>query len=385
MNKKVSNPFIYFYGKHDISPVHQDISDFQLHLKRREKLYRLLGIAPIVFSGKKILEIGPGGGYNSLAFFQWQSSVDFIEPNPTAQRELFQLLKKYRIDKKKWNLFPCRIEDFSNKRKYGIIIAEGFIPGLFDRRKIVSKISELIVPGGIIVVTCVDEIGFLFELIKRIIGHRLLYRKKVETFGEKVKLLSRAFFSHLRCLPNASRPVRDWVTDSFLNPGIYGKFFSITEAIEEFGKDFILLGSSPAMFTDYSWYKDVDYDSRESTLEQFYKKRHMLILYSLKEETRRSIEANSFLNSLVSELRKLASKVENNLNQNNIKYLVSLLKKISISTADIDARIPEAINEGIELLLDKDLDELKISKASNLAMAFGKGQQYISLVNIFAK
>lgn len=81
------NPLLLFYRENNISPVHQDIENFEIHLKRREKLYRQLGIPPAVFSNKTILEIGPGGGYNALVFFSWGAKVDFVEPNPKAQDE----------------------------------------------------------------------------------------------------------------------------------------------------------------------------------------------------------------------------------------------------------------------------------------------------------
>lgn len=56
-----SNSFIEFYRKNKISPVRQDISDFKKHLKRREKLYRTIGLPIITFSNKDVLEVGPGG------------------------------------------------------------------------------------------------------------------------------------------------------------------------------------------------------------------------------------------------------------------------------------------------------------------------------------
>lgn len=65
------NPFLNYYSKYSISPVKQDVRDVNLHYKRREKLYRQLGIPPLFFDKKTILEVGPGSGYNTLAFFSW--------------------------------------------------------------------------------------------------------------------------------------------------------------------------------------------------------------------------------------------------------------------------------------------------------------------------
>lgn len=383
-NKSTINPFVSFYSKHKISPIHQDIQDFKRHLLRREKLYRLLGIAPVAFKDKTILEIGPGGGYNALVLFLWGANLDFIEPNPKAQEELPTLLKKYKIRNDRWKLFPCRIEEFTINKKYDIVIAEGFIPGLYRRNEIIAKISNLVDFGGVVVTTCIDELSFFFELVKRLVAHRFLQKKNAEKFSKKVELLSRAFSSHLNSLKFASRPVGDWVADNFLNPAIYGKFFSIAECIKEFGKDFTLLGSSPSMFTDYSWYKDTEFDTNHSFLGQFYAKRHVLMFWDMPESIRAK-ELNKNLVQEISELRKFASKAELDLNDRNIKKIVKRLQRIKDLTRVVDIRIYKAINEAISLLLDKDLNEFKISHASKLTSAFGRGQQYISLVKSFKR
>lgn len=68
---RAGNKFIEYYGEHNISPVKQDLSNIKAHYAKREKLYRQLGMPPIAFEGKKILEVGPGSGYNTLAYFFW--------------------------------------------------------------------------------------------------------------------------------------------------------------------------------------------------------------------------------------------------------------------------------------------------------------------------
>lgn len=56
------NSYFQFYGEHNISPVRQNIDNIEMHYKRREKLYRLLGMPVNLFKDKEILEIGPGVG-----------------------------------------------------------------------------------------------------------------------------------------------------------------------------------------------------------------------------------------------------------------------------------------------------------------------------------
>lgn len=67
----MKNQFLNYYGKYEISPVKQDLSNPAIFFRKREKLYRQLGMPTILFNKKDILEVGPGSGFNTLAFFKW--------------------------------------------------------------------------------------------------------------------------------------------------------------------------------------------------------------------------------------------------------------------------------------------------------------------------
>ena len=58
----MKNDFLEYYGEHSISPVKQNIKEFEIHLERRRKLYRQCGIPLLAFRNAEILEVGPGGG-----------------------------------------------------------------------------------------------------------------------------------------------------------------------------------------------------------------------------------------------------------------------------------------------------------------------------------
>lgn len=376
------NPFVSFYSKYKISPVHQDISTLKNHLKRREKLYRLLGLPPVTFSNRKILEVGPGGGYNALAYFHWGATVDFVEPNPKAQEELPVLLGAHGIPPDSWSLFPGKVENLPTGNVYSIVIAEGFLPGLFNIPEVVSRLGALLEPGGIIVVTCVDDISYFFEHVRRLIANKLIH--SIDRFEDRVSVLVSAFGSHLKTLKNASRPVEDWVTDQFLNPAIYADWFSIEECINEFGPEFEFLGSSPAMLTDYSWYKDLQHNTRENLIEQFRQKRHTFLLWDL-PESMRPAEENEKLFQAVYLLRRYAGETEKIWNREKEIYLANRLWEIRDLARGIDSRIPEAIQEAINLLLDERLTPEKVSDASKLAVVFGRGQQYVSMVKKYTQ
>ena len=382
MDMKKDNPFIVFYGENRISPVHQNIKNINLHYLRREKLYRQLGIPAIIFNNRNILEVGPGGGYNSLAFFKWGARMDFVEPNPKAQEEIYKILEEHNIGKELWTLNKCKIEDFETERKYDVVIAEGFIPGIYNRAEVIDKLTKHVNPGGVIVVTCIDDISFFFEQIKRLIAWRLI--KNIDDFNAKVRILTKAFSSHLAKLKGATRPVEDWVIDQFLNPALNAELFSIYDCINEFPPDFEYLGSSPSMFTDYSWYKDTGYDLKKSLLRQFRCKRHTLMMTEM-EESMRSESENEELFKNINDVRILSKRYEIAFEKQCLVEIAELLRHIADVTKSIDIRIAEAINEAICLLNDDSLNEIKVACADKLACAFGKGQQYVSMVKRFTE
>lgn len=368
---------VQFYKKHNITTDHHR-NDSKRHIMIREKLYRTLGLPPVQFYKKEILDIGPGRGYNALANFHWGASVHFVEPNPQAQRGLEKLMEEKTISKKRWRLFKQKIEDFTPFQKYDLVFAEGFLPGIYNRKAIIKKITQLVNVGGIVVVTCMDDLSFFLELLKRILAIRLMYIKTPKTFEEKLKLLSRAFSSHLKTLKHATRTVKDWIVDTFLCPSIYADLFSIEECLKDFGNNFMLYGSSPSIFTDYSWYKDLSYTHRKSIIEQFHSKRHMFMLNGMKESLR-DPKDNQELASMAFDLRKLCEKFEKEQNHAILKKIIKTLKNIRLHTSQIDERISEAIEECICLLRDLDLNALKISSCK-IKHLFGKGVQYVSLV-----
>lgn len=376
------NPMVEFYEKHNISPVHQNISDIRAHYIRREKLYRTLGMPPNIFSNKTIMEVGPGGGYNSVAFFYWGANVDFVEPNSKAQEELRHLLDNFKIDNSRWRLYKSKIEDCEISCNYDVVIAEGFLTEINNKDVVISKLSSSVKRGGVVVVTCLDEISIFFEQVKRLLAWKLV--KEVDIFNEKVKMLCEAFDTHLKALKFSTRPIEDWVVDEFLNPSIYTSSFSIVDCIRKFGDDFELLGSSPKIFTDYSWYKDISYNFKESIIDQFYTKRHMLLLTDMKENSRQK-ESNDLLFNAALKVHELSKELENSSDEKKIEVICDQLSYISNSTKDIDNKISEALNEAIILLKDNDLNAEKVSKADKLAGAFGRAQQYVSMVKKYTK
>ena len=187
-----NNFLLNFYKKNNVSPVKQDISNIQDHLKRRHNLYNILGIPMSFLKKSKVLEVGPGSGHNALALLLSGVKLDLVEPNETGASEIINLFNEYNIPKENYNLYISTIEDFNNDENYDIILAEGFLPGLKikTRQLVINKLNSLLKSKGIIVVTCMDNLCYFFENIRRVFAYELALKNNSLSLNEKLKIVS---------------------------------------------------------------------------------------------------------------------------------------------------------------------------------------------------
>ena len=372
------NSFIEYYGERKISPVVQDISDIEKHYKKREKLYRQLGMPPILFRNANILEVGPGSGYNTLAFFQWGANVHLVEPNPTGIKDMRHLFKDKNIANSKYMIYEGVIEDFHNKNEYDIIIAEGFLHSIDNAKSIIDKLKKKIIRGGVIVVTCMDEMSMFVEQMKRFVCHYLI--ADVEDYNEQVMYCTNLFEAQFSDLNGMSRTVEDWVKDDMLNPAFNNVIIlNMAEAIKLFGDDFYVLGSSQKIFTDYSWYKDLSYLENENCIKQFEEKQHTFLMTGIKESKMNQYD-HSFLKKQLSEIRSKCILFETD-GRDVIDDILSLLETVIHIAANIDMKFFKFVRECIEILSGLKNDKnINLEKFQVFFKAVGRTQQYLSMV-----
>ncbi len=377
----MKNDFLDYYNKYQISPVKQDISDLEMHYQRRKKLYKQCGIPTIAFRNAQILEVGAGGGYNTLAFFHWESGhVDLVEANPWGRKDMEKLFEQLQISKDKYDVFPCKIEEYQTKKKYDFIIAEGFVQNLYNQQEVIGKLQELIAKDGVIVITCTDAVCYYVELMKRLVGC-VLTADMVE-YQQKVEYLAEIFEPQLAQLKGVSRSAKEWVQDQILDtPNVNGMELSLWQAINYFSEDFDVLGCSPRMFTDYSWYKDIWYDDKKSYKEQFLQKRMSLLLANMPEVTV-SIEESNLLTQHFDYIKKMEVEYESTFNMKCVNKIIeemdSMRELVEKKLDENFMRIFLEIREVLLCILEK--KSVKMENYPNFFSAFGRTQQYISFV-----
>lgn len=375
----MNNAFLEYYGEHHISPVNQEIKDIGIHYERRKKLYRQCGIPTITFKDKEVLEVGPGGGYNTLAFFHWGiSHADLIEPNAKGREDMEVLFTQQGVLPEKYDIFPCVIEDYFTEKKYDIIIAESFLQHLSNQQEIINKLKDLVVGDGIIVTTCTDEVCLFIERMKRMIGLSIV--KNIDNYEDKVNYLVEIFGPQLKRLGGVSRPAKDWVQDTIFNPTMYNNTMSMVRVIDFFGNEYDILGSSPNIFTDYSWYKDIWVDYKEDYKSQFSEKRLTLLMANMSEIILPSQQVNNIVEHFEA-IGDMAMQYEKTFDDKYLcdirKYMNEIADVISILGKDF-MKVFCDIKDAVDALQIK--ETIDFEQYPYFFAAFGRTQQYIAFV-----
>ena len=264
-----------FYRKHGISPVHQDISDLPAHFARRAALYRALGLPPIAFQDKSVLEVGPGSGQNALYIRSLGPDEHFlVEPNHAGVLACRGL---------GFSVAACSIEECTFLSS-DIVLCEGVL-GLAggDASDILEACAKHVDVGGVLVITCIDAISDHSEVVRRAMANRLVNDSM--SIAEQLDILRPVFTPHLATLKGMTRSVDDWIIDNLLNPASIGPTFSIPDACAQLEGRFTVLGCSPRFLMDWRWYKESD-SSNQWAIDSYWQQAHNLLDYRVVEPAR---------------------------------------------------------------------------------------------------
>lgn len=374
------NDYLDYYGEHNISPVNQDISDFDLHLRKRLKLYHQCGLSNRTFINADVLEVGPGGGENSLCLYELGvNHVDLVEPNPQGVQNLRNLYGKYKLNSNSYTIFDSSIEEYRTNKKYDIIVAEGFIQYLDNKEFIIDKLKSFARPSTIILITCADDACIFIDLIKRIVSNYLV--KDVKEYNKKVEILTDFFAPQLSNLTGMSRNAKQWVQDNILNPAVTNENeLSLIDAMDFFGEDYVVMGTSPSIFTDWSWYKDIQYNVKESWKEQYNKK---ILSFLIAGSGEIVIAGNDEIGPIFSDIRVNTKEYEKDNNVVHLNNIINDISRIIDICGDIDEIIAELFSETIQVLSNIiSGEEFNFAGFDVLYNSFGRTQHYIAFEKI---
>jgi len=368
--------YVEFYREHQVSPVNYRLGSLEKHFCIRKALYRYLGILPAYVKGRRVLEAGPGSGYNALYTASLEPAVyDMVEPNPTGVATIKQVFAQYGGLLEAVRIHAQLIQDFPLKDPYDFVFCEGMIAGQDDPAALFRHMARYVAPGGVISTTTVDPVSCLADSLRRLLA-QLLLDPQIPIMDNVARLLP-VFAPHLDSLSSMTRRYEDWVVDNLLNPAAINPHFSMADVIGTLGGSFQLLGSSPVFFTDWSWYKSLQGGAaqlNQKALSQYWQNVHNLLDYRTTWAPRNEQENRTLYAACVG-FRHAVRDLENN--GDGLSRIEGHLKELIAQTATFAPQLAEALT-GYLAYLDKP-DPFAIAGDEKLGPWFGRGQQNITL------
>jgi SAM-dependent methyltransferase len=367
-----------FYTAHGISPVRQDISDWERHQQRRSALYRQLGILPAYLKGRSVLEVGPGSGHNAL----YTASLDpsrfvLVEGNSTGIghiRSLFAEHSHIAVPE----IVGSRIEDYGPAQPFDFVFCEGLLSGIPNPDAVLARLADCTAVGGMLVVTCVDHLSHFPETLRRLLAQRLI--DPADTVEVQAAAILPMVESHLATLGGMNRRRDDWVIDNLIHPGSIIPLINLPETISVLASSFDFMGSAPHFVTDWRWYKSItgaEHEFNLPAIEQYWLNAHNLLDHRFTLPLR-PVEANQRLYDLCTQARALVESYEATHRDGFIAEFADVLDGITADAREFSPPTADALADAAALV--RATPNVAATAASaRFGALFGRGQQYLSL------
>lgn len=379
----IENESFRFYMEHNIAPTINTQND--QFIAKRKKLYRQLGIPLLSIEGKEVIEFGASCGENSLPLVtgfgnskRGACHIDIVEPNEAGRNAIKELFQRNGVPVDQYTLYPDTLENFRTNKKYDIIIAEQFLQHCTNWKECLLALNRYARENTMIIITCADDIGLYVELMKRFVGRCMV--RNIETFKAKVENLVGLFAGYLNMLNGMNKTHGTYIADMFFDDFILnGAQMNIVDAMEFFREEFDVIGASQNIFTDHSWYKDLDYDYLAEYKKQYLQKRHMFLFAGETEETIRSVQDNDMLENAIASALRYEADCERNADLLDIDEWIKVIAEVNRAYDNDNLhRFNKEFIECLKRITKK--EQLQLSDYPLFAGSFGKSSQYISFV-----
>lgn len=256
MSEVNEQPFLSYYGSHEIIPVSLGGVDGVTHRRRRLALYRILGLPQSAFRNSTVIEFGPGTGENAVVVSDLRpSSIILVDGNQPSIASIQRLMEDGLLDLERCVIVEADFnEPDLNLPQSDIVLAEGCIPHQFDPIQSLRNVARFVADAGILVITTCDSVSTLSDLCRRLFKPTIVKLAKGD-FQSAVRIGADFFASHLSTLPAVPRRAEEWVLDAILHPWTEQWQLPLPMAMAALD-DFEFLGSSPAFLADWHWYKE---------------------------------------------------------------------------------------------------------------------------------
>jgi len=368
--KKIEKPFIDFYGQIGFAPTGQEGGNSLKHSRNRTNLYRSLGLHQSIFSGARVLEIGPGSGENAIDLLsRGISSLKLLDAVPEVLNTFKERINSdipisYEVNDAS---IPGSLS-LLNTECFDLVICEGVIPFQLVPKDFLQNISASVAPGGILLITTADGISSLSEVLRRILAFSIIIRNQA-TFQDLEKFFSKDFES----LKGMTRTSSNWLLDSIVNPWI-GNLFSIEDALSALSEDFRPYSMSPNLHLDINWYKNIldNQKQKEAWIQSYKTTCQLLIDYRVDTRFFAVESQNSLLLELCAEIFTEMQEFFISGSLASISKVCNLVSTIIEKCSQLDAATLLALSGFVKFF--ESYDETSLV---NFKPFWGRGQQYL--------
>jgi len=215
------------------------------------------------------------------------------------------------------------LENFKTKKKFDVIIVEGFLNTLKKRDFYFKKISKLLNPGGLLIINYDDVYGGFFEYLKSYTLIKLCKKLNIKSNSKESLNLAETLFKKEFDKLNKSRSFMAWWKDQLVNP-YASKTWSLIDLIKLANSQKLTCNSTSPLFYNsnfFKWYKDTNSnDFQFKNLNKSYckawKKSFLTFFIGTNIKTNKEIDDKT-LNNLKIFIKKMNLCLENkSLNKN---------------------------------------------------------------------
>jgi len=375
------NAYVTFYGEGKLLPGYQNFDNLEMYLKRREALYRHVGLVPLLCRNRRILEFGPGAGFNSVfTACLGPSYYELVEGDHASLETLSQLMSEYSKSNTEYKIIEGLIENHFSEGTFDLVICEATIPMQENPEAILKKVSQFVAPGGILLITVCDEMSYLPEILRRLVANTIAHSS--DSFEEKAASLLPYFGPHLETIEEMSRPHKHYIIDNYLQPLAGRRLFGMGQAIELLHGEFDFYACSPHFSVDWRWYKEIYEDSgryNDLALDNYYSNLHNLMDYRIDHRIG-SKDSNRSALKFAGEVYNMVVEMED-LGPNN-----SLIEPVLDDVLKISGMLPECAELSARSLLDFIRAYKQISRGNKdiewgqFSSFYGHSQQFVTFL-----
>jgi SAM-dependent methyltransferase len=376
-----------YYREHAIVPVQYQFENLRAHVERRDGLYRSLGLPPAAFRAVRVLEVAPGTGQNSVYVASCMpETLDLVEPNPASLAAIENVYAPLTLRHTRPRVHGMRLEEFDPAARFDVVLCENWLGGLPNELALIGKLAGLVAPGGVLVLTVVPFSGFFPNVMRKLLGLRVVGPGL--DFEAKTQLLLEAFAPHLSTIANMTRSHRDWVQDCLLNPHYLNVALPLEAALDAVGADMEALATFPRFGADWRWFKALTGAERrfnENLLQAFRRNTHNFLDYR-RVWPERAAEANASLDAACQGLHMAAiawhaafQEAAGGPLRDRAADISRLLEAMSGELADVDPSLSEATSELRDVWNASEVTTRMIARMEAFGALFGRETVYLSL------